>query len=85
MERLSEIMNNLTGIEGLMESISSVLDALDDIYEYWKEYEAQSTVQVFKTLVDSMHDELGERISEIDRFLLDSKRWWGATWKHVLI
>lgn len=74
MERLSEIMNNLTGIEGLMESISSVLDALDEIYEYRKEYEAQSTVQVFKTLVDSMHDELGERISEIDRFLLDSKR-----------
>lgn len=74
MERLSEIMNNLTGIEGLMESISSVLDALDEIYEYRKEYEAQSTVLVFKTLVDSMHDELGKRISEIDRFLLDSKR-----------
>lgn len=74
MERVSKIMNDLTDIEGLMQSLSSVLDALDEIYELRHEYEVQKNVMVFKTLIDAMCNELGDRISELDEFLLDYKK-----------
>ena len=74
MERVYKVMNDLTGIEGLMQSLSSILDALDEIYELRREFEAQKNVRVFKVLIDTVCGELGEKIAELDRFLLDSKK-----------
>ena len=74
LERISKIMNDLTDVEGLMQSASDVLEALDEIYELRKEFTAQKTVMVFKALLDTMCDELGERISEMDQVLLDSNK-----------
>ena len=74
LERIEKIMNDLTDVEGLMQSASDVLEALDEIYELRKEFTAQKNVMICKTLIDTMCDELGKRISEIDQVLLDSKK-----------
>ena len=74
LERISKIMNDLTDVEGLMQSASDVLEALDEIYELRREFTAQKNVVVFKALLDNMCGELGEKIAELDRFLLDSKK-----------
>ena len=74
MERLYEIMDKLSDIEFSMESLSCVLDSLEEIYELKHEYEIQKNIWLIKMINDSMLENLSERISEIDRFLLDNKK-----------
>lgn len=74
MEKLSEIMGNLSDILFSMESLSYVLESLEEIYELKHEYEVQKNVWIFKMLIESMSENLGDRINEIDRFILDSKK-----------
>ena len=74
MEKLNEIMGELSKIMFSMESLSCVLDSLEEIYEFKHKYEMQKNVWVFKMLIESMSENLGDRINEIDRFILDSKK-----------
>lgn len=74
MERLYEIMGTLSEIEFTMESLSSVLEYLDEIYELKHDYETQKALWIIKILNESMLENLSERISEMDRVLLDSKK-----------
>lgn len=74
MERLYEIMDKLSDIEFSMESLSCVLDSLEEIYELKHEYEIQKNIWLIKMINDSMLENLSERISEIDRFLLNNKK-----------
>ena len=74
MEKLHEIMGDLSDIMFSMESLSCVLESLEEIYELKHKYEMQRNVWIFKILIDSMSENLSDRINEIDRFILDSKK-----------
>lgn len=76
MDRLYEIMGELSEIEFGIESLSCVLGSLEEVYEMKHEYEMQKNVWVFKMLIDSVSENLSDKIDEIDRFLLDSKKHW---------
>ena len=74
MEKLHEIMGDVSDIMFSMESLSCVLESLEEIYELKHKYEMQRNVWIFKILIDSMSENLSDRINEIDRFILDSKK-----------
>ena len=74
MNRLYEIMGELSEIEFGIESLSCVLGSLEEVYEMKHEYEMQKNVWVFKMLIDSFAENLSDKIEEIDRLILDSKR-----------
>ena len=74
MEKLYEIMGELSEIKFSMESLSCVLDALEEIYEFKHKYEMQKNVWVFKMLIESISETLSNKIDEIDRLILDSKK-----------
>lgn len=73
MERLYEIMGELTEIQFSMESLLSVLEHLDEIYELKHDYETQKALWIIKIINESMLENLSERISEIDRVLLENR------------
>ena len=74
MNRLYEIMGELSEIEFGVESLSCVLGSLEEVYEMKHEYEMQKNVWVFKMLIDSFAENLSDKIEEIERLILDSKR-----------
>ena len=74
MDKLYEIMGELSEIEFGVESLSCVLGSLEEVYEMKHEYEMQKNVWVFKMLIDSFAENLSDKIEEIDRLILDSKR-----------
>ena len=49
------------------------MGVLEESYEYKQEYEMQKNIIIFKLLLDSMSENLSDRVDEIDRFILDSK------------
>ena len=67
-------MGDLSDILFSMESLSYVLGSLEEIYELNHEYEVQKNVWIFLMLIESMSENFGDRINEIDRFILDSKK-----------
>lgn len=73
MEKLYEIIKELAEIKFGMESISCVLGSLEEIYEMKHKYEMQKNVWIFKMLIDSMSDNLSDKIDEIDRLILSNK------------
>lgn len=73
MEKLYEIMGNLSEIEYGMESLSSVLKSLAEFYEYKQKYELHQNVWIVKMLIDSMAETLSNNIIEIDSFILCNK------------
>ena len=73
MEKLYEIMGDLTEIEYGMESLSCILKSLEEIYEYKQKYEIHKNVWIVKMLIDSMAENLSNKINEIDSFILCSK------------
>lgn len=74
MEKLRQIMSDLTDIEYSLQSFSSLLENLDEIYDLRHDEELKENVWLFKIIVDSLSENLSEKISEIDRFLLDNKK-----------
>ena len=73
MDKLYEIMGELSEIEFGIESLSFVLGALEEIYELKHEYEMQKNIWLFKMLTDSMSENLSDKIDKIDRFILSNK------------
>ena len=73
MEKLYEIMGDLTEIEYGMESLSCVLKSLEEIYEYNQKYEIHKNAWILKMLLDSMAENLSNKIIEIDSFILCNK------------
>ena len=74
MEELRRIMSELVDIEYSLEAFSSLLEDLDEIYESRHHNEQKEIVWLFKVIVYSLLENLGERISEIDRFILDNRK-----------
>ena len=74
MEQLRQIMSDLTDIEYSLEAFSFLLEDLDEIYELRHHNEQKENVWLFKVIVDSLLENLGDRISEIDRFILDNRK-----------
>ena len=74
MDRLYEIMGELTSIGFSIESISCILDSLEEFYEMKYEYEMQKNVWVFKMLIDSVSENLHDKIDKIDRLILDNRK-----------
>ena len=74
MEELRRIMSELVDIEYSLEAFSSLLEDLDEICESRHHNEQKENVWLFKVIVDSLLENLGERISEIDRFILDNRK-----------
>ena len=56
-----------------MESLSSILKSLEEIYEYKQKYEIHQNVWIVKMLIDSMTENLNNNINEIDSFILCNK------------
>lgn len=74
MEKLRQIMSDLTDIEYSLQSFSSLLENLDEIYDLRHDEGLRENVWLFKIIVDSLSENLSDRISEIDRFILDSRK-----------
>lgn len=74
MEKLRQIMSDLTDIEYSLQSFSSLLENLDEIYDLRHDEELKENVWLFKIIVDSLSENLSDRISEIDQFLIDSRK-----------
>lgn len=74
MEKLRQIMSDLVDIEYSLQSFSSLLENLDEIYDLRHDEELKENVWLFKIIVDSLSENLSDRISEIDRFLLDGRK-----------
>ena len=74
MEKLRQIMSDLTDIEYSLQSFSSLLENLDEIYDLRHDEELKENVWLFKIIVDSLSENLSEKISEIDRFILDNRK-----------
>ena len=54
MEKLHEIMGDLSDIMFSMESLSYVLESLEEIYELKHKYEMQRNVWILKILIRSI-------------------------------
>lgn len=67
-------MSDLVDIEYSLQSFSSLLENLDEIYDLRHDEELKENVWLFKIIVDSLSENLSDRISEIDRFLLDGRK-----------
>lgn len=74
MEQLRQIMSDLVDIEFSLQSFSSLLENLDEIYDLRHDEELKENVWLFKVIVDSLSENLSDRISEIDRFILDNRK-----------
>lgn len=73
MDRLREIMGDLSDIQFSMEGLSYIMELLEKTYEYKQEYEMQKNILILKMLIDSMAENLSDKIDEIDRFIIDSR------------
>lgn len=74
MEELRRIMADLSELQFSMEGLSYIMGVLEESYEYRQEYEMQKNIIIFKLLLDSMSENLSDRVDEIDRFILSSKK-----------
>ena len=74
MERLREIMGDLTDIQYSLEAFSTLLKDLDEVYDIRREDEKKENVWLFKIIVDSIQKDLDDKIAEIDQFILDYKK-----------
>ena len=74
MERLREIMGDLTDIQYSLEAFSMLLKDLDEVYDIRREDEKKENVWLFKIIVDSIQKDLDDKIAEIDQFILDYKK-----------
>ena len=74
MEELRRIMADLSELQFSMEGLSYIMGVLEESYEYKQEYEMQKNIIIFKLLLDSMSENLRDRVDEIDRFILSSKK-----------
>ena len=74
MERLREIMGDLTDIQYSLEAFSTLLKDLDEVYDIRREDEKKENVWLFKIIVDSIQKDLDDKIAEIDQFILDYRK-----------
>ncbi len=73
MEELRRIMADLSELQFSMEGLSYIMGLLEESYEYKQEYEMQKNIIIFKMLLDSMSENLSDRVDEIDRVILGNK------------
>ena len=76
MEELRRIMADLSELQFSMEGLSYIMGVLEESYEYKQEYEMQKNIIIFKLLLDSMSENLSDRVDEIDRFILENRKNW---------
>lgn len=74
MEELRRIMADLSELQFSMEGLSCIMGILEEAYEYKHEYEMQKNIVIFKMILDSMAENLSDRVDEIDRVLLENKK-----------
>ena len=73
MEELRRVMADLSELQFSMEGLSCIMGILEEAYEYKHEYEMQKNIVIFKMILDSMAENLSDRVDEIDRFIIDSR------------
>ena len=74
MEKLRQIMSDLVDIEYSLQSFSSLLEDLEEVYDLRHDEEQKENVWIFKMIVNSLSENISDRISEIDQFILDSRK-----------
>lgn len=74
MERLRQIMSELVDIEYSLQAFSSLLEDLEEVYDLRHDEEQKENVWIFKMIVNSLSENISDRISEIDQFILDSRK-----------
>ena len=74
MEKLRQIMSDLVDIEYSLQSFSSLLEDLEEVYDLRHDEEQKENVWIFKMIVNSLSENISARISEIDQFILDSRK-----------
>ena len=74
MERLSKILGKFNDAEEMAKSTLAVLGVLAETYETKGEVLAYQNVVAFKMLIDSLETTLAEGISDLDMFILESKK-----------
>lgn len=74
MEKLRQIMSDLVDIEYSLQSFSSLLEDLEEVYDLRHDEEQKENVWIFKMIVNSLSENISDRISEIDQFILDNRK-----------
>lgn len=73
MEKLYKIMGDLSEIAFNMESLSCILESLEEHYQYKQEYETYKNIVIFKIVIDFIFRKTNDTIEEMDRFILNSR------------
>ena len=73
MDRLEKILGDLMGVEYDVNALRVVLKALEVHYEAKGTEELNAVICLFKGLTETYAERLANSITELDRFLLDSK------------
>lgn len=70
MEELTRIMGELSELQFGMEGLVYIMEVMEEAYGYKHEYEMQKSMFALKTLLDSMSENLSDRVDELDRLIL---------------
>ena len=73
MDKLYEILDDLREVEFMLENNEFVMESLETVYVAEHKKELHSHVHFFKTVNKMIREDLGETLSELDEFILDSK------------
>ena len=73
MDRLEKILGDLMGVEYDINALCVVLGALEAHYEAKGTEELNAVICLFKGQTKAYSERLANSITELDRFILDSK------------
>ncbi|MBQ8327782.1 MAG: hypothetical protein IJX86_12025 [Lachnospiraceae bacterium] len=73
MEKLRQIMRELVEIERGLHSFSTLLDNLEEVYNSRHDENQKENIWVLKIIVESISQNLSDKITEIDQFIIDNR------------
>lgn len=74
MEELTRIMGELSELQFGIEGLVYIMEVMEEAYGYKHEYEMQKSIFALKILLDSMSENLSDKVDELDRFILGCER-----------
>ncbi|MCI5524780.1 MAG: hypothetical protein MR381_01660 [Dorea sp.] len=70
MEELNRIMSDFVEVEYGLISLSTVLAALEEAYDFDDKKELRENILVIKRQIDSLQEELSEYITKLDIYII---------------
>ena len=70
---LNDIMGELSDIAFGMDGLRDVLMVLEEAYDMRHDHSSRKMVHIIGMVLDSLSENLSDRIDELDHFIIDSK------------